>query len=787
MTTPTRPPVPPTPRIRSTRDIRLRGAAGLSAGLAVALLAPSSALAAPAAEDSTAGEVVELSIVGVNDLHGRLEPAGDVPGAAVLACAVDQVRTENPHTVFVSAGDNIGASTFTSFIQQDQPTLDSLAAMDLEVSVLGNHEFDAGADDVDERVLPEAGFPHIGANIRDADGEHLYEPYHLTEVAGVTIGFIGIITEDMPGLVNPAGIEGIEWTSMKEEVGRYAEQLTNGDPADGEADVVVVLAHEGLPGTDPASAQSRSFGELVDDPHPSVDAIFSGHTHQSYAHDLDGLQLVQGGEYGEQISRVDLSVDTSTGEVLVSHAETVDLVVDGAPICEPDEHVSEIVADAVEVADELGAEVVAETAGEVPFRRAVNSDGSENRGAASTVGELVADAQVWAVRQTQPDVDFAITNSGGLRADLPKGELAYRDLAAVQPFANTLVTVELTGAQVRELFEQQWREDGGFSKHAQSAEVSYVVDPEAPAGQRITEVRIDDEPVDPEATYQVAMNSYMAAGGGGVDVVLESPQAVDTGMNDLEAFVSYAAEQETLEPDLRRRAVAVSWDGDPDAVHAPGDEISLDIGGLAYSAEHVPTGETLQAELGGVDVGGFPIDLTTVDHEDLRGQAEVTVTVPEGVEAEGGIAELLLTEPVTGTELAVPIRVTEDLTTDDSADERTDDGVDVDRPEEDRPDSDDGAETPGAETEAETAEDTTSAGNLTDASGAAQTADQPGSGAPTGDAATGADAPGSSAATPGDPLASTGAPGILWLGLGALVLLAAGILLVRRGRRRLTD
>lgn len=661
-----------------TRD-RRRGrfaaglAAGLASGLAATLLTPAAASAAPDAStdevDAEAsaeagGDVVELSIVGVNDFHGRLEASGSVPGAAALACAVEQVRGENPHTLFVSAGDNIGATTFTSFIQQDQPTLDAMSTMDLEVSVLGNHEFDAGAADVDDRVIPEAGFPHIGANIRDADGEHLYEPYHLTEVGGITVGFIGVITEDMPGLVNPAGIEGIEWTSMSEEVDRYAEQLTNGDPEDGEADVVVVLAHDGLPGTDPGSAQGRPFGDLVADPHPAVDAVFSGHTHQSYAHDMDGLQLVQGGEYGEQLSRVDLSVDTSTGEVVEASSETIDLVVDDAPICEPDAEVAGIVDDAVEVADELGSEVVAETTGEVPFRRAENGDGSENRGASSTLGELVADAQLWAVRQTRPEVDFAITNSGGLRADLPSGELTYRDLADVQPFANTLTTVELSGTQVHELFEQQWREDGRFSKHAQSAEVSYTFDPQAEIGQRITEVRIDGEPVDPEGSYEVAMNSYMATGGGGVDVALESGRTLDTGMNDLEAFVSYAQDRGSLDADIERRAVAVTWDGDPEQTYGPGEEISLQVAGLAYSSPEVPAGDVVEVELGGVELGEFPLDTGIVDHQDLRGQAEIVAEVPDGVETADGVAELLLTEPVTGTDVAVPVRVTEDVAED---------------------------------------------------------------------------------------------------------------------------
>ena len=677
--------------------------------------------------------LVDFSIVASNDFHGRVEES-----ASVLACTVDGYREQNPNTIFASAGDNIGASTFTSFIQQDEPSIEALNAMDLDVSVLGNHEFDQGAADMDDRVIPMSDFPWIGANIRDAEtGEHLYDPYYIQEVDGVRVAFIGLITEDMPNLVSPDGIEGIEWTSMSEESNHYAEHLTENDMAD----VVTVLVHEGLPGTSPDSASGLPFDDLVENAHPEIAAIMSGHTHQPYVHDLDGMLVTQAGEYGDYVNVLDFSFDPSTGELVESEAELVDLFPEGEPRCDGHPEVDPIVSDAVATADELGSEVIAETAGDVPFSRAVNSDGTENRSADSTLGQLIADAQLWAIRQNQPDVDFAVTNAGGLRADLPLGELTYRDLGDVQPFANTLVNVELTGEQVYRLFEEQWREDGSFSKHAQSSEVRYTYDTEAPEGERVQEVTIDGELVEPEATYTAGMNSYMAAGGG-VEVPTEAVSTQDTGMNDLEAFVDYAREQEVLEPSLDRRAAGITWVSEhPDeTVYAPGDEIALEFSGQVTPG------------LGAMS--------------DSSGEEEEEIEVP-----------LVILEETTGTELTIPVTVLSSPTAGDGTDDA---GADASA-------GTDGEGQPegAAVGTGEAEQDDEAAGAGPDeAAGAGD--DAPGTdgsaGAEHDETAGAADQDDAAAAQDGG-LAVTGAQ-VAWTALIAAVLLGVGTLLVTRSRQR---
>ncbi|UNX53705.1 ExeM/NucH family extracellular endonuclease [Georgenia sp. TF02-10] len=623
-----------------------------------------------------AAPTVDISLLSINDFHGRIEADGQSAGGAVLACAVDHFRAENPNTLFVSAGDNIGASTFTSFVQQDQPTLDVLNAIGLDVSAFGNHEFDRGRADVENRVLGAADFPYIAANIVDDAGAPVYDPYHIEEVGGLRVGFVGAITEEMPTLVSPAGIEGLTFTDMGEAVNAYAAQLSDGDEANDEADVVVVLVHDGAPTPDLASADGTPFGDLVAGAHESIDAIISGHTHQAYVHDVDGRWVTQTGQYGEQLGHLTLTVDRATGEVTASTAENVDLVPEpGNPgatppvprqtFCPGDPEVQAIVDEAVAQAEVLGAVPLGEITADL--NRARQSNGSENRGGESTLGNAVADVHLWAAQRTNAEADLAVMNPGGLRADLTYAESAgegdgvvtYREAAVVQPFANTLVTTNLTGAQVEQVLEEQWQPAGAsrpFLKLGVSAGLSYTYDPDAPVGERILSVTLDGEPLDPAATYTVVANSFLAGGGDNFTTLAEGTGTADTGQSDLAAMVDYLDEFGSLSPDYRQRAVGVNWVSDPAAEYAAGEEIAVDLSSLAFSTTE-PKPETVTITLGGTAVGTAPVDLTIVDTTDEVGRAQVRVTVPEGLE---GTVDLVVTDETTGTTVTLPVTVAGD-------------------------------------------------------------------------------------------------------------------------------
>ncbi|MET0449456.1 MAG: ExeM/NucH family extracellular endonuclease [Aeromicrobium sp.] len=611
---------------------------------------------------SSAATPVAIDIVSINDFHGRIEAATPAAGAATLGGMVDAYEAANPNTLFVSAGDSIGASTFTSFIQQDQPTIDALNSIGLDVSAFGNHEFYKGQEDVNDRVIPESDFPYLGANIYStATGEPAYQEYSLHEVGGVTVGFIGAITEDMPELVSPAGIEGLEFRDIVTEVDRVAAQLSDGDTANGEADVLVLLVHEGAATGDIASSTDDSaFGEIATGVSGDVDAIISAHTHQLYNHQvpIDGTDrtrpVIQSAQYGEQFGHLALSVDPETGDLLSITSEVKPLF--GA--YDPDPAVAQIVADAKAVAAELGSVKVGDLTAD--FRRAKQTAaGTENRGGESTLGNFVADVQLWATEANGSQV--ALMNPGGLRADMASGELTYAEAAAVQPFANTLVTVDLTGAQLKSVLEEQWQPAGAsrpFLKLGVSESLQYSYDPTAAQGERIGVITIDGEPVDPAATYKVTVNSFLASGGDNFFTLAEGTNRADTGKVDLESMVEYFEANPTATPDYAQRSVGVSFSAPAGDGYAAGDEVTLTLSSLLFSNGE-PNAGTAVVSAGGVELGSAAIDPAIVDTTDEVGRATVTVTIPETTPA--GTLVLTVAVPETGTSIDVPIEVVSSL------------------------------------------------------------------------------------------------------------------------------
>ena len=233
-----------------------------------------------------AADPVQINLITINDFHGRIERSTPSAGAAAIATAVKDFRTANPNTVFAAAGDLIGASTFTSFIQQDVPTIDALNAAGLEVSAVGNHEFDQGYSDLVDRVIPLADWEYVGANVHPTDSAPPLAEYWTKSMDGVTVGFIGAVTDELPSLVSPAGIANLTSRRPSSAANRVAELLTDADSANGEADVIVLLVHEGAATTSVASATDPTsrFGQIVNGASPKIDAIVSGHTHLAYNH-----------------------------------------------------------------------------------------------------------------------------------------------------------------------------------------------------------------------------------------------------------------------------------------------------------------------------------------------------------------------------------------------------------------------------------------------------------------------------------------------------------------------
>jgi 5'-nucleotidase len=323
------------------------------------------------------------------------------------------------------------------------------------------------------------------------------------------------------------------------------------------------------------------------------------------------------------------------------------------PLYPDDPAVKPIVDEAVEVAKELGSVVLGQATAD--FGRAVASNPvgassfPENRGGESTLGNLVADVQLWSLNEDGTrDVDIAFMNPGGLRADLAAGEVTYREAADVQPFANTLVTLNLTGAQVKQVLEEQWQPAGAsrpFLKLGVNKELEYTYNPAGPVGNRITEMLLNGVPIDPAATYSVGANSFLAAGGDNFFTLALGTNKADSGKIDLESMVDYFAAQpaNTITPDTAQRAVGVQVVGD--GTYAPGELVTVNLSSLDFSRDEPPAG-TVVVSFGGAQLDTSPVDRAYTPTLDEIGKATVEFTIPAGT---AGPTRFDISVPSTGT------------------------------------------------------------------------------------------------------------------------------------------
>ena len=521
---------------------------------------------------------VEVQILAFNDFHGNLEPpgltiaaaAGEVPagGAAYLASALKQVRTA--HSVTVAAGDVIGASPLISSLFLDEPTIDAMNAMGLDLSAVGNHEFDRGAAELQRmqaggcekytpripcRIEPFGGarFEFLAANVFGADGRTIFPGTALREVGGVRIGFVGMTLRDTPTMVAPSGVAGLRFADEVETANAAARELT----ARG-ANLVVLLIHQGgsisgrfddqsCPGLDGAILP------IVAALDPAIGLVVSGHTHNAYiCHSpLAGggeRLLTSSGKYGTLVADIRLSF--AGGKLAGERAGFV--IVQGAAIANAKQAAPLSAAYPVFAADPAVAKIVAR------YRAASAAEGGRvvghlggvaaMGGVESAAAAVVADSMWFATRAPAAGrADFALTNSGGARTDLipgPDGAVTFAQITALEPFANRLVTKTLSGAQVKAVLEQSF--DSGTNSAARpnllipSANVRFDYDRSRAAGERVTRITIDGRSIDPAAHYRVTVPSFLSDGGDNFTRFRDGTEPVEGG-GDLEAMEAWLA------------------------------------------------------------------------------------------------------------------------------------------------------------------------------------------------------------------------------------------------------
>ena len=551
----------------------------LSVPLAIGSLAVLAA--APCLAQTTAP--VDLRILAINDFHGYLRPPPGgiritdpadatrkimVPagGAERMATAVKELRQGHRNNIFVAAGDLIGASPFLSAMFHDEPTIESLSMMGLAISSVGNHEFDEGKDEllrmqnggchpIDNCQGPHpftgAKFHYLAAStIEKATGKPLFPPYEIKTFDGIPVAFIGLTLKNTPNLVSPAGVSSLEFHDEAETVNALIPELK----AKG-VEAIVVLIHEGGFPTGDYNECPGISGPIVDivkKLDKAVDVVISGHTHQAYICEIDGRLVTSGDKYGTLVTAVDLKLDPKTRDVISAKADNT-IVRIGTYHRDPEQTAL------LEAYDRLAAPIANRAAGSITetLSRTPNESGE------SVLGDIVADAQLLAT-SAEPNggAVIAFTNPGGVRTDITHredGAVTYADIFASQPFRNQLVTMTLTGKDLKDALEQQWADPKRPRPLQVSRGFAYAWDASKPDGERIIAARmsLDGKPIDPAANYRVTVNNYLAEGGDGF-TVFKDGKAQQFGIYDVDALYAYFKANSPVGPTAGKRIERVN-------------------------------------------------------------------------------------------------------------------------------------------------------------------------------------------------------------------------------------
>ncbi|MFE9364959.1 bifunctional metallophosphatase/5'-nucleotidase [Streptomyces sp. NPDC006978] len=541
---------------------------------------------------------VDVQLLSFNDLHGNLEPpagsAGTVSetqadgtvtsvpagGVEYLATSLRTARKGNPYSVTAAGGDMVGASPLLSGLFHDEPTIEALNGLDLDVTAVGNHEFDEGATELARlqnggchpvegcyekgKKFKGADFPYLAANVTsEKTGKPILKPYTVWKKNGVKIGFIGVTLEGTPNIVTANGVKGLKFHDEIETVNKYAEELDR----QGVKSIVALIHEGGAPASasynydcDSPGAGDGISGPIVDIAKgitPKVDALVTGHTHQAYVctvPDPSGKprMVTSASSFGKLYTDTTLTYDRRTNDIVRTSVESANHIVsrDQAKATDMTKLIARWNTLAAPIANRPQGWITAD----------INGRGST--APEKPLGNLIADAQLEGLAPADKGgAVVAFMNPGGIRADLVHaasgsegdGVVTYGEAFTVQPFTNMMNVVDLTGAQLVAALQQQVSGSNAASpKILQvSKGLTYTLDLTKSGADRVVAdtIRLNGEAIDPAKTYRVAMNEFLAGGGDGFAALGEGTNKL-VGASDLDLFNAYLAAHSTADAPL---------------------------------------------------------------------------------------------------------------------------------------------------------------------------------------------------------------------------------------------
>ncbi|MGC5040164.1 bifunctional metallophosphatase/5'-nucleotidase [Streptomyces sp. DT190] len=577
-------PAHPERRRRRTNRFLALAAGVVTVGALAAAALPG---AATADEDQRTGghwpgRYQDVQLLSFNDLHGNLEPpAGssgrvtekqpdgttktiDAGGVEYLATHLRQARQGEKYSITAAGGDMVGASPLISGLFHDEPTIEALNKLDLDVTSVGNHEFDEGAEELarlqnggchpkegcyTDEEFEGADFPYLAANVLDEKTKKpILKPYWVWKKNGVKVGFIGVTLEGTPDIVSAEGVKGLTFKDEVETINKYAKELQRKGVKS-----IVALVHEGgFPAStsynydcDSPGAGDGISGPIVDiakNVTPQVDALVTGHTHNAYVcsiADPSGKprMVTSAASFGRLYTDTTLTYDRRTGDIARTAVKSANRVVTRDVPKAPD--MTGLIGKWNALAAPIGNRAIGYISGDIG-----------NTGTESPLGDLIADAQLAHGRQLDPETDLALMNPGGIRAPLTyaakagegDGVVTYAEGFTVQPFANTVNLQDFTGTQlIQALKEQVSGPNAAAPKILQvSSGLTYTLDLTKSGADRVVtdSIRLNGAAIDPAATYRVATNSFLAGGGDGFPTLGQGTNDV-VGADDLTALEQY--------------------------------------------------------------------------------------------------------------------------------------------------------------------------------------------------------------------------------------------------------
>lgn len=556
------------------------------------------------------GSTVTVKLIAINDVHGYLQPSekfqdplpgaakGTVPvgGIAYLATRIARLKAENSLNVVVGAGDMVGASPLSSALFHDEPTIEALDAAGLEITSVGNHEFDEGRAELLRKqnggcrpggkigvdtcmtggTFSGAKYEYLAANvIDDSTGKTLFPPFAIKYFdAGngrrVGVAFIGVVLHEAPTMIAAAAVRGLQFTNEVKAINALLPAID----AQG-VHAVVVLIHQGLftkvdYDDHSCAGANGDLLPILDELDPSIRLVISGHTHRAYicphgegSHNPN-VYYTSAGRYGQIVSDIDVTLDVANDTIshidahnrLVINDNGPNPLASTVPAVPPVPAIAALVSRYVAASAPLVNRVVGKITADItqtghePFR---------GESGECAMDDVVAESRLAASQAAPMNAQLAFINDGGVRSSLSfasavngktPGDVTYGEAYSVTPFGDILYTETLTGAKILTLLDEQFIDKKEIELLGIAGPLTYTWDASKPDGESKVvagSVKFAGRPIDPKGLYRVTVDGFLL-GGGDKYTILAAGAKKTAGGIDLDAFVNYLTAHEPLSP-----------------------------------------------------------------------------------------------------------------------------------------------------------------------------------------------------------------------------------------------